>query len=373
MTYASDSRLALAFILALSSTFAARSASAATYSPSPTAYTLDKTTCTGVLGGTWTLGAGQGGSAPEPDTCQVSTLDMKGGDSLTIPRNTRLTVDGPARSYGGIDVAVDGIFELAVDNAFANYGIVNNSGTFNNYGITTNLNAGAIYNRHRLLNEGAIFNNGDYAIISSSNSEAIIDNYGWLTNVVSGAQIINTNHSILNNRDGGLLDVAAGKARNEDLSMVTCLAGSSVIIADGATFTNTGALAMLLVQANGTLENSGMLKNQEGATLDSYGYVENDGELLNSQSSVRNEWSGQFTNKGDFKNVSKSWLSNYGTFTQSGTLTNYCDSTVSNNPGAYLTGGFLDWGGAIDMQGHVSPAPTVHSVTRCNAVNAGSS
>jgi len=276
------------------------------------------------------------------------------GDTCTITTDQTIVEDETWTVNSGIRLIVD--FGVTI----ANFGTINNNGIINNIGGTIN-NDGTINNNRGFSasNFSTINNNGT---INSNGGH--IDLFGGTINNNDGATI-NLFGGNLNNNDGGFLNITRSSSSNTILNNdgTINIGDEGIIEMFGGTFNNNDGATInndnIIFnddRFDGTLNNLGIIINNNDATIDNGDGTNNDGATINNSGTIENfgtinnEAIINNHNNGFINNNSSATIENFGgTINNEGTITN--EGTISIQLSSVNNFGTIDNHGTITMFG----------------------
>ena len=212
-------------------------------------------------------------------TCSVASCIKFGAHELTIINRGTITTTTDNK-----DNTIINSGSYVNDLKIYNYGTIsqdsstggNNAIRFNNIVDNDGDSVGAY-----IYNEGTVSNSsGAYTIRLNTTTNAVIDNYGTITNSASSGQTIflgNDTGTIINNYSGGIISAPNGGGCSNDTSHLGAI--NAQVNVSGSTINNWGTITAacdaMRIGESGTLNNYGTIK----ATGDpSYLSIETNGD-----------------------------------------------------------------------------------------------
>ena len=322
-----------------------------------------------------------GGSWDGSGTCTLERdFDLGSGDALlidpaaalAIPSGVTFTNNGTVTDYGEIINSQGGfVANSGTITAFIANGTMINDGSMSNdpdgsisvehppqssvqIGSFNFTNSGSLYNLGSFVDFGNITNSGDALIINSGSftfdsatinvgkfSAPVTFNVGNFTNSAGG--VVTEDGATINNT-GTITNAGTFAEAQHVFSRINNV----------GTLTNNGTISSYgyLVNAGGTIVNSGTLTNLVGCSVASCGTIANGGIVIN-------ERGGNLTNQGNFGNYNTNpRRPQFGTLTNDGNLTN-ANYFVNTAGGTTTNAGNIDNSGTLSNMGSMTNSGSI--------------
>lgn len=296
-----------------------------------------------------------------------ATIDIRAGGTFNNFTGGTLNNDGTFRNSGFLssDAAINNSGALAnqAGGTILNTNDINSTGTFDNAGLlrnfdtatfeagstTTNQTGGTIENRNALDNRGDMTLESG-SVIENNESASLLRNFSTGTITMESGSLVENSRSLNNS---GALEVQAGATL--DNAGGTINNNGTTTFRDGAVFDNTGGIVNNdiggTLAIEGAIANAGTMRIDDGSTLAI------DGGTLNNNGTILND--------GGFDNL--------GTFANSGLYEHRANADASIG-GSIVNTGTFDGGGGVTLTGDISGSGTFQgSVTMGGTFGPGNS